>query len=283
MNAKRVSICFVLAMLLELACAWILKNYFPRITDSLVLTNLICEAVYLLPGLIFVFASGEKLTEFLRFRKMKPGTILAVIPFAMFTAPFITLLNLLSQFVTDNAVVNMITDYDMAEMSFVPMFFSIAIVAPLCEETICRGVYYRGYKKSIGAFWAMLLSSLLFGAMHMNVNQAVYALGMGILAVLLVEASGSLWASVLYHGLINASSVILMYILMQIDPGVYSQTTVEQITSEMLVYSVSVYLVISAVCLPLAWALLVWMAGHEGRSGVLREIWESKKKKGIAE
>lgn len=278
MNARKVSVSFIIAMLLELGCAWILKNYFPWITDNLVLVNLICEAAFLLPGLIFMFASGEKFAEFLRFHKMKSGTMLAVIPFAMFTSPFITLLNLLTQFITDNEVVHMITDYDMAEMSFMPMFFSIAIVAPFCEEMVCRGVYYQGYKKSVKAFWAMLLSAVLFGVMHMNLNQAVYALGMGILAVLLVEATGSLWASILYHGLINGSQVVLMHALLKMDPQVYSQAASEQITTELLVYSVSVYLVISAVCLPLAWALLVWMGEREGRSGVLRGIWENKKK-----
>ncbi|MBQ8878008.1 MAG: CPBP family intramembrane metalloprotease [Lachnospiraceae bacterium] len=277
MNGKKVTLAFIAAMLLDLLCAWVIKNYFPQIADNLVLINLICEATILLPGLVFVFASGEKFSEFMGFHKIKPGTLFALIPFTMFTTPFITLLNLITQFFTENAAVNMMTDYNMAEMSLGQMFFSIAVFAPFCEELTCRGVYYRGYKKGIRAFWAMIVSSLLFGLMHMNINQAVYAFGMGILAVLLVEATGSIWSSVIYHGLVNGSQVILMYLMLKMDSGTYVEAASQQITTDMLVYSVALYLVITAVCLPLGWAILVWMGEHQGRPGVLRGIWEDKK------
>ena len=277
MNGKKVSLAFITAMLLDLICARVIKNCFPQIADNLVLVNLICEATILLPGVIFVFASGEKFTEFMGFRKIKPGTLFAIVPFTMLTTPLITLLNLLTQFFTDNAAVNMMTDYNMAELSFGQMFFSIAVFAPLCEEMTCRGVYYQGYKKSGSAFWAMIFSSLLFGLMHMNINQAVYAFGMGILAVLLVEATGSLWSSVIYHGLVNGSQVVLMYLMLQMEPQAYIQTAARQVTTDLLVYSVAVYLAITAVCLPLGWALLVWMGEHEERAGVLRRVWEDRR------
>lgn len=279
MNGKKVNLAFLTAILLDFLCAWSIKRFLPQIMDNIVLINLICEATILLPGLLFVVASKEKFSEFMGFRKMKPGTLLGIIPFTMFTTPLITLLNLISQFFTDNAAVDMMTNYNMAELSFGQMFFTIAIFAPFCEEAACRGVYYQGYKKSGSAFWAVIFSALLFGLMHMNINQAIYAFAMGIMAALLVEATGSLWSSVLYHGLINGSQVVTMYVMLKASPETYIEAATESITIDLLVYSVSVYLLIAAVCLPIGWALLVWMGEHEGRSGILRQIWESRKEK----
>lgn len=277
-NGKKVTFAFLISLLLDFICIWVIKRYDTGITDNLVLANFLSEATVLVPGLIFVFASKEKFADFMGFRKIKPGTMLAIIPYAMFTMPLIVLFNLISQFFADNAVVSMMSEYNMAELPFIQLFFTLAVFAPLCEEMICRGVYYQGCKKSGSAFGAMLFSSLLFGLMHMNINQAVYALVMGVLAVLLVEATGSLWASVIYHGLINGSQAILMYGMLKQDPGIYTEVA-DTISTDLLVYGVAVYLLIAAICLPLGWGLLVWMGEHENRSGVLRQLWNSRKKK----
>lgn len=279
MDSKRANLAFLITMILDATVSLGVSYLFPAVAENLVLGNLVCELVILLPGILFVLLSGEKFTEIMGFRKMKFTTVLAIIPFTMFTSPFITLLNLLSQFFTDNTAAQMVTDYRMDQMPFWQMFLTIAIFAPFCEELVCRGVYYQSYKKSSGAWKAMLLSALIFALIHLNINQAVYAFGMGILAALLVEAAGSLWASVVYHGLLNGSQVVLMYVMMKMDPQAYSRSSMDMITTDMLVYSVTVYLVIAAICLPLGWALLVWMSGHEGRRGVLLQVWQDKKKK----
>lgn len=280
MNGKRVNLAFLISILLYLLCGLGIGRFFPKAAGNLSMVNLICEAAILVPGILFALFSKEKLCDFMGFKSMKVGTVLAIIPFTMFTSPFITLLNLITQFFTENAAAGMMTDYHMSELSFLQMFFTIAIFAPFCEEVACRGVYYQGYKKNGSAFWAMLLSSLLFGLVHMNMNQAVYAFGMGILAVLLVEATGSLWSSVIYHGLINGSQVVMMYFMLRMDSQIYEKAAAETVTTSLLMYSVAVYLVIAAVCLPLGWALLVWMSGREGRSNVLGKIWEDRTKKG---
>ena len=68
----------------------------------------------------------------------------------------------------------------------------------------------------------VLLSSLLFGLMHMNFNQAPYAFALGVAMAVLVEATGSLWSSVLMHVIFNAQSVLLMYFYQHFMPEVLS-------------------------------------------------------------
>ena len=278
MNSKKLNRAFLITIILHiiimlgaafLPSAWI---------ENIVFNNLLCESAIVLPGLLFLLFSKENVGSFLHFKKIKPGTALAIIPFTMFSVPVITLANIFSQLFVQNEAMAAMEDAKVAEMPFLLLLFSTGIFAPFCEELVCRGIYYRGYKKSGSGFKAMFLSAVFFSLIHMNLNQAAYAFVMGIMAVLLVEATGSLWSSVIYHTLINSGQVAMVYVMLKTNASAYSEAAT-QINTEMIVMMLASYLVITAVTLPLAWALLVWMSGHEGRQGVLMCLWRERKKK----
>ena len=278
MNGRKVNLAFLTSIILYIACVFGIAFLFPKLLENLVLNNLICETIIALPGLLFLIFSKDKIPEFLHLKKIKIGTLLVIIPFTFFSMPLIILANLLSQFFVENEIAAAMEDFQIGEMPFLLLLFSVGIFGPFCEELVCRGVYYRGYRKSGSAFKAMILSSLLFALVHMNLNQAVYAFVMGMMAVLLVEATGSLWSSFFYHTLINSSQVFMMHVMLKANPSAYSESA-EAMTMETMVFALGAYLIIVAVTLPIAWALLVWMSGHEGRRGVLPLIWIERKKK----
>lgn len=281
MNSRRTSISFLIAVILYFACAFgvgIVSLFFGNAINSLILSNMMVEAAIVLPGIMFALFSGESLPQFLGFHKIKVTTLLAIIPFTMLSMPLISLLNLITQFWVENMAVGAMEEYGIVQMPFWQSWFVIGLFAPFCEEVACRGLLYRGYEKSWGAFRAMILSAFLFALIHMNINQAVYAFAMGIMAILLVEATGSLWASVCYHALINSSQVALMYMMFGANSTAYSDAA-QMMTDEILVTSVTVYLVITAVTLPLAWALLIWMSGNQERRGALLTLWRDRKEK----
>ncbi|MGN0376492.1 MAG: lysostaphin resistance A-like protein [Suilimivivens sp.] len=278
MNGKKVNFAFLISIILYIGCVYGVIYLFPALLENIVINNLLCELIIVLPGILFTVFSGEKFTEFLHLKRMKAGTFFAIIPFTLFSVPVITLVNLFSQFFVENTAATVMESYEIAEMPFLPLLFSVGIFAPFCEEVVCRGIYYRGYKKSGSGFKAMFLSALLFALVHMNINQAMYAFAMGMMAVLLVEATGSLWASVMYHVLINSSQIFMMYAMLKVNPSAYSEAE-EIMTTEMMIMGFAGYLVITAITLPLAWALLVWMSGNEGRQGVLPCFWKERKKK----
>lgn len=74
----------------------------------------------------------------------------------------------------------------------------LAVIPPLVEELIFRGIFFGSYRKA-GMTGAALMSGLLFGCFHLNINQALYAFVMGIVFAYMVEATGSLWSSVIAH------------------------------------------------------------------------------------
>lgn len=275
MNAKKANWAFLTTIIAYLMVSLFAAYFFPAIFNNIAVSNLVVEIAIFIPILIFTLASGEKAISFWHFHKIKFGTVLMTGLFTFLTIPVITLFNLISQFWTENEVTLMMEEYQVADMSFLQLWIPLGVIAPMFEEVICRGTFYRSYRKSVSAFKAMLLSAVIFACLHMNANQAAYAVVVGIFAVLLVEAAGSLWSSIIYHGLINSSSCLLMYVSLKIYPEVASSG--QEATVDILVTMTGMYLIWAAVFLPLAFAVLVWIGKHEGREEVLAGIWRERK------
>lgn len=276
MNGKKAGWAFLITTVGYICISFVAAFYIPSVAESLLLSNILCELVVVLPILIFIIASKEKLGTFLEFHKIKISSVLMIGLFTFLSLPLLSLLNLISQIWVENEVAATLIS-QQEKSSFVLMYLSVGIIAPVFEEIACRGAFYRSYRKSGSVLRAMLLSALIFAFMHMNFNQAAYAFAMGILSVLLVEATGSLWSSILYHGIINGSQVILLYGALGAASDVYSEQAA--VTTDLLICAIAVYLIITAVTLPLAWAVLVWIGRNEGRSGVLSGIWLGRKEK----
>lgn len=88
----------------------------------------------------------------------------------------------------------------------------LAVLPALVEEYVFRGLIFLGYKKR-NPLKAVLLSAVLFGFMHLNINQFSYAFVLGIVLALLVYATGSIIPGILVHFTINGYSVVISYIL----------------------------------------------------------------------
>ena len=88
---------------------------------------------------------------------------------------------------------------------------SIGIFGPFVEEIIFRGVMLQSFQRTGRIVGSIIISSLMFGMMHMNFNQFGYGTVMGIMLALLVEATGSVLASFIAHAFFNSIEVVMMY------------------------------------------------------------------------
>mgnify|MGYP002231536201 FL=1 len=78
--------------------------------------------------------------------------------------------------------------------------FMIAVIAaPVVEEILFRGIVLRSMWKFAPAWASILISSVLFGAYHLNIVQAAYATLMGIAAGILYEKKRNLLFPILVH------------------------------------------------------------------------------------
>ncbi len=95
-----------------------------------------------------------------------------------------------------------------------PLLLNVVLLAPLFEEFLFRGFLLSQFRRYAGETGAVMLSSLLFGAMHMSPDALLPLTGLGIILAVVARASGGLWAPVLLHALWNAATmagVICLY------------------------------------------------------------------------
>lgn len=92
-----------------------------------------------------------------------------------------------------------------------PLFLVLAAVVtgPLVEEMLYRGVLYRGLKALAGILPAALLSAVIFGLLHMNPLQGIFAGIMGLLFAAACERTDSLAGPVLAHMAVNLLGIIM--------------------------------------------------------------------------
>ena len=85
------------------------------------------------------------------------------------------------------------------------------IAAPVSEELLFRGIFYRKAGELFGGWKAAaLFSSLLFGAYHGNPVQGIYGFLTGMVLCLVYEKTGRLSAAMLFHGAGNLAVYLLI-------------------------------------------------------------------------
>ena len=90
-------------------------------------------------------------------------------------------------------------------------FVQVAILPALLEEWLFRGIMLRQLIPSVGRWPAVLLSAFVFGLMHLNPAQSIFAFGFGIFVGYAYISTGSIWFGALIHMLNNAISLCVSY------------------------------------------------------------------------
>lgn len=85
--------------------------------------------------------------------------------------------------------------------------------APFAEELLFRGLIHRRLRKILKMIPAMLISSVLFGIIHGNIIQGIYATLIGLICAFVYEKFKTLWAPIILHATANSFAVALTYIL----------------------------------------------------------------------
>ncbi|HEU5122338.1 MAG TPA: type II CAAX endopeptidase family protein [Candidatus Saccharimonadales bacterium] len=91
-------------------------------------------------------------------------------------------------------------------------FATLVVIAPLAEEILFRGYLYGKLRKYIPVWLAVLLTSLLFAAVHGQWNVAVDVFALSLVLCTLREITGNIWASFLLHVLKNGIAYYLLFI-----------------------------------------------------------------------
>lgn len=279
MNRKKAGWLYLIIAGISISISFLLTFLYVKFEFELnMIPNiLLSEAMLIVPTFFMLLFSKDKVTEVLSIRKMKWTTVCGVVAFTMAASPLVTLVNLVSQLFVDNTVTA--SSEQFLSMHPLLLLFFVGILAPFCEEVVFRGAIFGGYKKEGNVFKAVLASGILFGLLHMNINQASYALVIGLLLGFLVEATGSIFSSILFHVLINSSNVLMMIVSDSIVSDEMMASVQETVSTGMLLNMIGMYLVMAVVGTTIAICLLVWMSKNEGRQHLLIKAWDDRKQK----
>ncbi len=111
----------------------------------------------------------------------------------------------------ENPQVEALAPTALSVPAMVGMLVLAAGVAPVVEEIIFRGVLYGWLRRFLGPAVAIVLSALVFGAVH-GIPQLVPALAVqGAVLALVYERTRSLWPSIVLHGVFNAVMLGALY------------------------------------------------------------------------
>lgn len=152
-------------------------------------------------------------------RKMNFFQYLTLFPFSMFLTVFCNLFGVLFTTVVSmlkgsevqNTLTNLLTDVGLG---WILLF--VVVCAPIFEELVFRKFIVSRTVK-YGEVIPVLLSGLLFGLFHGNINQFVYAFALGVLFAYIYVRTGKIIYTILLHMFVNFTGSFLPFLAMKHD------------------------------------------------------------------
>ncbi len=90
------------------------------------------------------------------------------------------------------------------------LLLAVAVVAPVFEELICRGVILEAVRSKRGAWAACVVSALIFAMIHVHLQLVLNAFVVGLLLGFIYLRTNSLFAPIMIHAINNLLSYLLL-------------------------------------------------------------------------
>lgn len=215
-------------LLLTIIIIFIAQGTLLRINNDMV-SIIVTQFLIVAPAFVYMAILKQNPFKFIRFRKFHIGSAFLIPLLVVCLVPVIGVLNALTMLFTTPTIGTTVNDI-MGGNLLIGLLL-VAVLPGFVEETTFRGALYHSIRGA-RPVRAIFLSALMFGAMHMNFNQFVYATALGIIMGFLLEATGSIVATMLLHFCFNGNSVILLWLMtkltdmikdMDVDMSVYEQ------------------------------------------------------------
>lgn len=172
------------------------------------------EVLIVLPAFIYVILFKINIIKCMPYRKIKvtDGVLSLLIGYMLI--PLVLFVSNLTTLFSTNYLQDSMSE--LTSYPFLVQLFLIAVVPAVVEEFVFRGLIYHSYRKN-GILGAAVLSAVVFGFMHLNINQLSYALIMGVVFALMVEVTGSMYSSMLAHFAVNSYSITMLKLLTMVS------------------------------------------------------------------
>ena len=206
-NVTKTNVLFTFMTSFYLMFIFILRLIPPEIVGANI-RLILPEIITLLPAFLYVTVMKPEGLGDMHFDLPSASNIVRIILMTLCLIPAVSVINMITSLFADNRAGAL-----LISLTGNPLWLNLilmGLIPAVCEEYIFRGLIFHGYKKR-NPFGAMIMSSFLFGLMHMNINQFVYAFIMGWIFSMLVYATGTIASSVTAHFVFNGFNVIMSH------------------------------------------------------------------------
>ena len=173
------------------------------------LINVISSAITILIVLLIAAIKHRPISEHIGFYPAHSWKILLLFPAAVALQFLVTMIINVIPWPAE-AVDQFNNQYSFIGQS--PLWIDIlstAIMAPVVEEIIFRGCIYTRLRRGMPAAAAVIISAVVFGAMHGSLIAFSYATLLGFVLVYAYEKFGTLIAPIVVHAGFNGANYIL--------------------------------------------------------------------------
>ena len=171
-------------------------------------------------AIIILAARGKNLITYFNLKWKEPYYMIVIAPMGVvFTLMFTWILQLngyeawiLKVFGDDANPQEIVQTYQETNQVLIRVMiaFMVIVIAPIVEEIVFRGYIYPVTKQFTGRFFAMLMTSFLFGIVHFNIAAVIPLIFLAFLLTIAYEFTKSIWAPISIHALFNACTVFFM-------------------------------------------------------------------------
>lgn len=104
------------------------------------------------------------------------------------------------------------TEQILGSMSFWMQIVTTVILAPIVEELMLRGMVMNRLESVCPQWVAVVVSAVVFGALHLNITQGVFAAAAGLAFGVVYIKTRSLWLCIIAHAANNLWATLLSFV-----------------------------------------------------------------------
>lgn len=170
--------------------------------------------IILTPTIVYLKIRGYSLKSVLKLNKISLKQAVLIPLIVIFSYPVAVFLNYLLVLLLSNFMELRPIPIPIPQNSgeFLMSLIIISISPAICEEVLFRGMIMSSYNK-LGKKSAILISAILFGIYHFNIQNLLGPIFLGIIFGYMVYKTGSIFTSMIAHGVNNAIALTISYFL----------------------------------------------------------------------